>query len=81
MLSNNVRLPAKQIAKIRGVKDGYEIRADTLRLYYLDVQNKRIIICLGGLKKNQKKDIDRFKRLVSYLQKELNDEGELKNQE
>lgn len=71
-LSKGVRLPAGQISKISGIEGGYEIKADSLRVYYLELQNE-FYICMGGLKKNQKKDIDRFKRITKELQKQLKD--------
>ncbi len=72
-LSKGIRLPAGQISNIFGVEGGFEIKADSLRVYYLELQNECLIICMGGLKKNQKKDIDRFKRITKELQKQLKD--------
>lgn len=80
-LSKGIRLPSGQIRNIVGVEGGFEIKADSLRVYYLELQNEYFIICTGGLKKNQKKDIDRFRRITKELQKQLKDGRKLEIEE
>ena len=62
MLSSGGRLPHKKRRKIQGVEDGWELRTQALRLYYLAYEPALIVICHMGYKKKQKKDIRRWKR-------------------
>jgi putative component of toxin-antitoxin plasmid stabilization module len=56
---------------------GYEIKADKLRLYYLNFEDLGLLICIGGMKKNQKKDIAQFKKLSKEISNQIKEYGQL----
>lgn len=63
--------------KIGGVSGAAEMRSRNLRLYYLVIKEEGIIICLGGDKKNQKKDIRKLKNIRTLILKYKQDHGTL----
>jgi hypothetical protein len=46
---------------------GYEFKSDTLRVYVIK-KKPNVFIVLGGYKKNQKKDIEKFAKITSQLE-------------
>ncbi len=65
--------------KIQDEITPYELKTPKLRLYYLyfECENKYIVICLGGYKKNQKKDIRQFKSICKQIIEQISDYGDL----
>jgi len=63
---------------IKGVESAVEMKTKHLRLYYLVIKEHDLIICLGGHKKTQKKDIKRLSRLRDLIIKQINENGRLK---
>ena len=70
-------LPIGRINKIDGVDFGYEIKADKLRLYYLNFEDLGLLICVGGMKKNQRKDIAQFNKLSKEISNQIKEYGQL----
>jgi hypothetical protein len=62
MLSSGKRLAHNKIKKIRGIENGWELKAGSLRLYYLVFEPPLIVVCHMGYKKKQKKDIGKWQR-------------------
>jgi putative component of toxin-antitoxin plasmid stabilization module len=46
---------------------GYEFKSDVIRIYAIK-KNFDIIVILGGYKKNQEKDIDKFVKITYELE-------------
>jgi len=73
LLSDGMQLTKGSIKKINEIPGGFEFRTRSLRLYYIQIQSDdNIVICLGGLKKDQKKEIKRFKKLAEEAQRIYN---------
>ncbi|NOX64614.1 MAG: hypothetical protein GXO85_02165 [Chlorobi bacterium] len=77
-LCDGRNLPHGKRRKIEGLKNCVELRSRNHRLYYIKIPEHGLIICLGGTKKNQKKDINRIKALRKLLLKQIMDHGKLK---
>ena len=76
-LCDNRNLPHGKRRKIRGLKKCVELISKNHRLYYIALPEHSLIICLGGTKKNQKKDINKVKSLRKQLLKQIIDYGNL----
>ena len=46
---------------------GYEFKSDIIRIYVVK-KNSNVIVILGGYKKNQKKDIEKFVKITDNLE-------------
>lgn len=70
-VARGFNLPGTKVNSIKGYPDNiqkYEIKTHNLRVYCFIESKSNNIIVLGGLKKNQKKDIKRFQSIiVDYL--------------
>ncbi len=71
-------LPRNKSRKIKGVESAAEMKTKHLRLYYLVIKEHDLIICVGGHKKTQKKDIKRLGRLRDLIIKQIEENGRLK---
>ena len=77
-ISENKKPPPRgKRRKIEGVSGVTEMRSRNLRLYYLIIKEEGIIICLGGYKKTQKKDIKRLINLRALILKYIKENGRL----
>lgn len=74
MAENDSKMPSKKFNSIKKGKNviGYEFKKDDLRVYCVK-KEPNVIVILGGYKKNQKKDIDKFIRLISDAQSFLDE--------
>ena len=74
MAENDSNLPSKKFNAIKKGKNviGYEFKKDDLRVYCVK-KEPNVIVILGGYKKNQEKDIDKFIRLISDAQSFLDE--------
>jgi len=64
-LANNNPLPKTKFRELKGNKDKvkeYEFKSKHLRLYAIAQHGGKIVV-LGGFKKDQSKDIDRFRAI------------------
>ncbi len=77
MSENKKPPPRGKRRKIGGIKNAAEMRSRDLRLYYLVIEEYGYTICLGGLKKNQKKDIKRLKSLKEEIENQIKKHGEI----
>ena len=77
LLSNKRLLPQQQHRKLQGFDNIYEIKTKDLRLYYCTIKHHSRVICLGGIKKNQPKDINKVKSISKLLLKWINDHGKI----
>jgi len=76
-ISENPRAPNRKTRKIHGVNKATEIKKGDLRSYYLAIKEHDLVICLGGYKKNQKKDITRLKSLEKQITQQIEKHGKL----
>ena len=74
MAENDCMIPANKFNSIKkGSKIiGYEFKKDALRVYCLK-KEPNVYVILGGYKKNQKKDIEKFHRLINESQSFLDE--------
>lgn len=74
MAENDSTLPLKKFNSIKKGKNviGYEFKKDDLRVYCVK-KEPNVIVILGGYKKNQEQDIDKFIRLISDAQSFLDE--------
>jgi len=78
-ISDNKKPPPRgKRRKIGGLKGAVELRSKNLRLYYLVIEKHDLIICIGGLKTTQNKDIRRLKTLKEQIENQINQNGQLK---
>lgn len=78
-ISDNTKPPPKgKRRQIKGIKGAVEIRTKNLRLYYLVIKEHDLIICIGGLKTKQKKDLRRLKTLKEEIENQIEQHGKLK---
>ena len=72
MAENDSKMPVnKSIKKGKNVI-GYEFKKDDLRVYCVK-KEPNVIVILGGYKKNQEQDIDKFIRLINDAQSFLDE--------
>ena len=69
MAENDSTLPVNKFNSIKKEKNviGYEFKKDDLRVYCVK-KEPNVIVILGGYKKNQEQDIDKFIRLINDAQ-------------
>lgn len=75
-LSENIKPRNRNHLKGKDLMDCRELKTKNLRLYYL-VLNSGLVICLGGVKTKQKKDIQKLKTLKFKIIKFIQDHGEI----
>ena len=63
--------------KRRKLANGTELKTKDLRLYYLVIPKHGITICIGGTKKNQKKDISILDGLSKEILEQIKKYGNL----
>ncbi len=81
MSENKKPPPRGKRRKLKGIENAAEMRSRDLRLYYLVIEEYGYTICLGGLKKNQKKDIRRLKSLKKELENQIKKDGKIEIKE
>jgi len=77
-ISDNKNPPHGKRRQIIGIKGAVEIKTKNLRVYYLAIKDHDLIICIGGLKTTQKKDIGRLKALKKEIDNQIEQHGKLK---
>lgn len=67
LYANNLRFDDTQIKRLDKIKKYalWEIKTKNLRVYFIHHSELNHIICFGGTKKTQKKDINKFKAMVN----------------
>ena len=63
--------------KGKGLENTGEFRSRDLRLYYLVLKESGYIICLGGGKKSQPKDLKRLKSLKKEILNQVSQHGQI----
>lgn len=77
-ISGLKNLPSRKRRKLKGFDNTTELRTNDLRLYYMKIKEDGQIICLGGYKKNQKKDLNKLKSLQKQVENQIRNYGKLK---
>jgi len=75
-LSENKKPRNRNHIKGKDLEDFRELKTKNLRLYYL-VLSPGLIICLGGIKTQQRRDIEKLKTIKVKILKYIQDYGEL----
>ncbi len=75
-LSENLKPRNRNHLKGKHLKDCRELKTQNLRLYYL-VLDTGLVICLGGVKTKQKKDLRQLETLRLKIIKHIEDHGDL----
>lgn len=77
-ISENKKAPNRnKRRKIHGINKAAEIKRGDLRLYYLAIKDHDLVICLGGYKKNQRKNLARLKSLEKQITQQIEKYGKL----
>jgi len=76
-LSENKKPRNKNFIRGKGLEDFRELKTKNLRLYYLVLKPYGLIICLGGQKTNQRRDIASLKSLKDKIIQHIKDYGAL----
>lgn len=64
--------------KLEGFDSAAEIRTKDLRLYYIVPKEQGYILCLGGHKSNQEKDLRKLTSLQKQVENQIRNHGKLK---
>lgn len=76
-ISDNRVMPTNKHKKLHTLQDTYELKTKNLRLYYLNFKSYDIILCLGGHKNAQAKDINSLTSLRKRILEQINESGDL----
>ncbi len=75
MSENKKPPPRGKRRKVEGMEHAGEMRTKKLRIYYLVLPKTWYTICLGGYKKQQKKDLKRLEQLQIEIENQIKKYG------